>query len=54
MLTLPGIVNYVIWNVVVLALSILVIFSLRQREKDTANLNLEPVVRAALPQRDTL
>ena len=32
-LTLPGIVNYVIWNVVVLALSILVIVSLRRRQR---------------------
>lgn len=34
-LTLPGIVNYVIWNVVVLALSILVIVSLRRRQRPT-------------------
>ena len=35
-LTTPGLVNYMVWNVLVLALSILVIVSLRRRQNEAA------------------
>lgn len=52
-LTTPGLVNYMVWNALVLALSILVIVSLRRRQNEAATATGQPPVMVAPVQGGT-